>query len=600
MRLEIALSAVLLLAVPAAAADTEAASPAVEQLRHAAGAWQVTTEFLAPDGTVARSVEGSYVFEWVVPDRVLVGRSELPELGRASGILFYYQQAEERIGMASVGADGQLWVMTGAADEEVRTTPPTAMPDGSVIELRFTRYNVEPDRFESKMEYSTDGGESWVQGNHQLFRRQPAAAGEPSPAAETTEPPPLTWNNLATRLDAAAADPEIAFTGAVLVVRDGEVLVDRGYGPANRERGYQVTPDTVFATGSLPIDYTHAAILWLAQNGRLHRESPITDFFDQVPEDKRAITVEHLMTGGSGLQDFHDLPGDRDPDHAWIDRDEAVRRIFAQELLFPPGEGEAHSHSAWGLLAAIVEIVSGQSYQEFTRRHIFEPAGMAGTGFNGDPVPAERLAIGYGARSDGEINAPPYWGRTSWLVLGSGGQVGTTRDTGRFLEAVRDGRILEPEWARRFLGSGIGASRNGDAYGYEMFYCYAPGARSYAVTLTNANYWQPGTENDTPFVRLSREVCDLLLAEHMPRFRLGLAIDRGAGGMAVAGGVSPGSAAERDGLQPGDVLVSAGGQPLADDPMAVLRPYLMSGEPVPFLVRRDGRELEITVRPDPR
>lgn len=162
-------------------------SPAVAQLRHAAGEWDATTEFLAPDGAVARSVGGTYVFEWVVPDRVLSGRSKLPELNQVSGILFYYEEAKDLIGMAAVGADGHLWVMTGPADREVRTTPPTVMPDGSTLTLRFTRYNVEPDSFESMMEYSNDDGATWTQGNHQVFTRRaemPAAPGEPvrSPA----------------------------------------------------------------------------------------------------------------------------------------------------------------------------------------------------------------------------------------------------------------------------------------------------------------------------------------------------------------------------------------------------------------------------------
>jgi len=152
-------------------------SPAVAQLRHAAGEWDATTEFLAPDGTVARSVEGTYVFEWVVADRVLSGRSELPELNQISGLLFYYKEAEDLIGMAAVGADGHLWVMTGPADSEVRTTPPTVMPDGSTLMLRFTRYKVEPDSFESMMEYSNDDGATWTQGNHQVFTRRVDASG---------------------------------------------------------------------------------------------------------------------------------------------------------------------------------------------------------------------------------------------------------------------------------------------------------------------------------------------------------------------------------------------------------------------------------------
>jgi CubicO group peptidase (beta-lactamase class C family) len=463
------------------------------------------------------------------------------------------------------------------------------MSDGSTLQLRFTRYNVEPDRFESRMESSTDGGATWTQGNHQVFVR----AGDA--AAAVGESP--TWDNLASWLDAQAAQ---GFAGAVLVVREGRVVVDRGYGMANRELGVENSPDTVFAVGSQPIDFTHAAILWLAQHGKLRLDQPISDFFDAVPADKRAITIEHLMTGASGLPDFHDVPTDRDPDHSFIDRDEAMRRILGQKLLFPPGEGDEHSHSAWGVLAAIVEIASGQSYQDFTREHLFSPAGMVDTGFNGDPVPADRLAIGYGEKSDGKINAPPYWGPVSWLVMGSGGQISTTRDTGRWLDAMREGKILEPEWARRYFGPGPGANRNGDNYGFEMFVYHGPMAESYAITITNHNNPLAAGSEDTPFVQVSRAIGDLLLAEYRPKFSLGIEMVPGPDGTVKVERVVAGSAAERDGLASGDLLVKAGGVAFGDDPMAVLQPYLTSGDAIAFLVRRGGRELELTVRPNPR
>jgi hypothetical protein len=145
---------------------------AVGQLRETHGKWKVTTEFLKPDGSIAKAATGTYEFDWVVKDRILKGESDIPELGNKAAILFYVKESKGLIEMASVGNDAQLWVMTGPADDEARTTPDTPMSDGSTLKLRFTRFNIQPDRFESKMELSTDGGATWAPGNHQVFVRR--------------------------------------------------------------------------------------------------------------------------------------------------------------------------------------------------------------------------------------------------------------------------------------------------------------------------------------------------------------------------------------------------------------------------------------------
>jgi hypothetical protein len=122
-------------------------------------------------------VAGTYDFTWVVPDRVIRGRSEIPELDQVAAILFYIRESQRVIEMVSVAADGRLWVMTGDLGGDVRQTPEYATAEGGRGALRFTRYNVESDSFESKMEYTDDGGLSWTQGNHQTFRRRAASSG---------------------------------------------------------------------------------------------------------------------------------------------------------------------------------------------------------------------------------------------------------------------------------------------------------------------------------------------------------------------------------------------------------------------------------------
>lgn len=151
---------------------------AVQQLRSAVGLWDVETTQYGDDGAVARVACGTYRFDWVVPDRVLAGRSDIPDWKQASGILFYVNERRATVEMASVGADGQLQVLTGAAGSETRTSSPVATADGRRMLVRMTRFNVTPDRFESRMELSQDGGGSWKPGHHQVFRRAHAASGE--------------------------------------------------------------------------------------------------------------------------------------------------------------------------------------------------------------------------------------------------------------------------------------------------------------------------------------------------------------------------------------------------------------------------------------
>lgn len=169
-----------LLVLPVAAeCDTppSALDASVEQLRQAVGLWNVTTTRYGEDGAAAGVASGTYRFEWVVPDRVLTGRSDVPDWNQASGILFYVNERRQTIEMASVGEDGHLWVMTGPAGGEVRTTPPTPLADGRTMQLRFTRSSIMPDRFESRMEISMDGGTTWKAGNFQVFLRADAGDG---------------------------------------------------------------------------------------------------------------------------------------------------------------------------------------------------------------------------------------------------------------------------------------------------------------------------------------------------------------------------------------------------------------------------------------
>lgn len=150
-------------ALPAAAATNDPAlQVSVDELRHSIGRWKVATGFLKPDGSVAKAAEGTYEFAWVVPDRVVSGRSDIPSLQQAAGILFFINEKKRQIVMVSVAADGHLWTMTGPLGGEQRLTQEFATAAGGTGQLRFTRFNVSADAFESTMEYREDGGRTWT------------------------------------------------------------------------------------------------------------------------------------------------------------------------------------------------------------------------------------------------------------------------------------------------------------------------------------------------------------------------------------------------------------------------------------------------------
>jgi len=151
---------------------------AVQQLRQAAGHWNVTTTRYGVNGAVAGVASGTWHFDWVVPDRVLSGRAVIPDWKQTAGMLFYVNERRSTLEMASVGADGQLLVMSGPAGAETRTTPAIGLSDGRRMLQRYTRYGIAADRFESRMETSFDGGTSWKLGHHQLFVRVPAPRAE--------------------------------------------------------------------------------------------------------------------------------------------------------------------------------------------------------------------------------------------------------------------------------------------------------------------------------------------------------------------------------------------------------------------------------------
>jgi len=255
---------------------------------------------------------------------------------------------------------------------------------------------------------------------------------------------------------------KLGFSGEILVAKDGILLLAEGYGLADRENGTRWSPATVTSLGSITKQFTAAAILALESDGVLSVRDPITKYFPDVPEDKKAITLHQLLTHSSGIVDPDDI-GDFDP----IGREEFVRRILKEKLAFAPGTSYEYTNSGYSLLGAIVEKVSEKSYERYLRDRLFAPNGLFETGYRLPPWGPGRLAIGYGAKERwGTIlGRPMAEDGPYWALRANGGIHSTAFDVLRWAEALRTGRALPAAAVERMWTPHV--SEGGDSsYGY--------------------------------------------------------------------------------------------------------------------------------------
>jgi CubicO group peptidase (beta-lactamase class C family) len=246
------------------------------------------------------------------------------------------------------------------------------------------------------------------------------------------------------------------FSGAVLISDGGEIVLNKGYGLAIREGSVPNTANTVFTTGSITKQFTAAAIMTLEMAGLLDTSDPLSEHVDGVPEEKRAVTLHHLLTHTSGVI------GGTGPDFVEAGRDETVRAILEAPLEFEPGTEMNYSNAGYSLLAAVVEEVSDRSYEEYVREHLFAPAGMERTGYRLPRWDRSTVAHWYvGETDNGTPLEKPY---PQWNLLGNGGILSTTGDMHRWYLALQGTDVISVEAKGKLWTPAL----NDYAYGWDV------------------------------------------------------------------------------------------------------------------------------------
>ena len=288
-------------------------------------------------------------------------------------------------------------------------------------------------------------------------------AGRPKPEA------PLPRAVVKAQIDSMlSARAQKGLAASVFLFEAGDSLSSRGYGWADRATRRPVSPETGFDIGSLVKPFTMAAVLKLESQGKLRLDDPISSFFPAAPPDKARITVRQLLLHSSGLPDIVDArsrPVSYTPDFDYepVTKDEIVRRAMAARLEFEPGSKSQYSNLGYSLLGVIIEKASGEAYESYVHREIFEPAGMQRTGYLLPGWRKDQLAVGYqGDRAWGTpLDHPWLADGPSWNLRGNGGMISTAGDLGRWIAALESGKILSGRAYDEFLSMTAKKNRRG-------------------------------------------------------------------------------------------------------------------------------------------
>lgn len=271
---------------------------------------------------------------------------------------------------------------------------------------------------------------------------------------------PPTTGSLAGALDALLSEQAAfgEFSGAALVARRDQVVLNQGYGLADRQRKLPNTPRTHFLIASVTKQFTAAAILLLQEQGKLSVQDRVCKHLSECPSAWEAVTLHHLLTHTSGIPNLIELPSYRKALTRAHTPEQVIATFKDFPLDFAPGEDWHYSNSGYILLGVVIERIAGMSYGDYLQEIIFDPLGMADSGYASHPGD---LAVGYLSAST------PAEQIDMSLPYAAGGLYSTVEDLYRWDRALMEGEVLsEASLAQSIEPQAIISVEEKKAYGY--------------------------------------------------------------------------------------------------------------------------------------
>lgn len=297
---------------------------------------------------------------------------------------------------------------------------------------------------------------------------------------------------------------------SALVYKNGKVLYRKAFGMANLEYDIPMKPENVFEIGSITKQFTAVSILMLMEQGKLALEDEITKYIPDYPTKGKKITVHHLLNHTSGIKSYTSMRSfiataatDKTPKEL-ID-------VFKNEPMdFDPGEKWLYNNSGYIILGHIIEVISGQSYEEFVTEHIFKPLQMEHSNYGSKSRLIKNRAIGYSPAENGFRNAR-YLSMT--LPYAAGSLMSTVDDMLLWHKAIHNNTLISAKskalaftntklnngdatnygygWQMNEIVGVPSIEHGGGIFGYVTQGVYVPSENVYVITLTNRDGASP-------------------------------------------------------------------------------------------------------------
>ncbi|MBA3682601.1 MAG: beta-lactamase family protein [Bacteroidetes bacterium] len=297
--------------------------------------------------------------------------------------------------------------------------------------------------------------------------------------------------------------------GVFMVAKNGKTIYQKAFGKSNLELDIDLTSENVFQLGSMTKQFTAIAILMLEEQGKLTVADPISKYIPDYPSGDK-ITIHHLLTHTSGIKDFTKMKSLRD-----ISQKEMTPKMMTdffknEPVDFIPGEKFEYNNSGYFLLGYIIEIVSGETFENFIKKHIFEKVGMKQSYYASDRQVINKRAYGYQKKESGYVNKTII---NFSIPFSSGSLMSTADDMLKWQNALNQNSLLSAKSIKKAFNKyklnngeeftyGYGwhikeikgtpiREHGGSIFGFKTMAVYIPSEDIYVIGLSNCDCHSP-------------------------------------------------------------------------------------------------------------